>query len=416
MRLLILSPYLPHRNVGHGGGISIRHMVRHLGRLHETTLVSLVRENERGLAAGLGAELGVDVRIIPFRDESARGLSRLGLFADRLGALGRSVVRSEPFYAAKYWSRRISAAVRDAVIAVEPDVIHVQCMQLTLYLRDLRRMRDAGVLEARLVLGSDELSSLPWRRRLEAAGNPVLRGMLRHQVRAWRRLQTDATRWADVTFCVTDQDRDMLLADGGRACHTVPLGVDIEAVSPVHAPDGPPRLLFVGSFSHRPNRSAAEFLVDKVWPEAAKYGQDMEMVLAGRGSRRFLAARGDVGASVTALGFVEDLTDLYRRCHLFVAPMTEGGGIKIKILEAMAHGIPVATTPTGAEGITDEDDGAIWIAEPDEAFADAVRLILDDPDAAAARAVKARAVIEERFGWPAIARRMSDLYTDPERG
>ena len=81
---------------------------------------------------------------------------------------------------------------------------------------------------------------------------------------------------------------------------------------------------------------------------------DAELILAGRGSRRFLAAYRGPGTvhldRVTATGFVADLGPLFRECRLFVAPLAEGGGIKIKILEAMARGIPVITTPVGAEG------------------------------------------------------------------
>ncbi len=411
MRMLIISPYLPHRHVGHGGGVAIRSMVRHLGQLHETTLISLERSGERGLATAIGAELGVTVHTIPFLDAGTRGLPRLKLFAGRAAALCNGLAQGHPYYVAKYWSRRISETILEKVVAADPDVIHVQCMQLTLYLRDLRRLRDAGGLTSRLVLGSDELSSLPWRRRMETTRNPLHRTALRHQVRAWRNLQTAATSWADTTFCVTDQDRDLLMADGGRNCHTVPLGVDIEAITPVWEPVDPPRLLFVGSFAHRPNREAAMFLVDKVWPVVSKYCQDMELVLAGRGSRRFLAAHGSGDRSISAMGFVEDLTDLYRRCRLFVAPLTEGGGIKIKILEAMAHGIPVATTSTGAEGITDVTEEALWISESGDAFADLVRYMLDNHGETVVRAHKARAVIEERFGWPAIAQRMTDIYS-----
>jgi len=417
MRVMIVSPYLPHRRVGHGGGVAIRNMVKHLARRHETVLVSLERSGERGLASEVGADLGTDVRTIPFLDAGARGLSRLGLYTGRAAALGRGLLQGHPYYVSKYWSRRISRAVLDAAADVAPDVIHLQCMQLTLFLRDLRARRDAGGPQAALVRGSDELSALPWQRRAALARNPVRRAVLDQQVRAWRRLQTAATHWADATFCVTDQDRDLLLADGGRNCHTVPLGVDTESVLPVWDPVEPPSLLFVGSFDHAPNREAAKLLVDNLWPKIAKYRQDMEMVLAGRGSRHFLDAHGGrhrsvkARGSITALGFVEDLTDLYRRCRLFVAPLTEGGGIKIKILEAMAHGIPVATTPTGAEGICDDAEGALWIGAPDDTFADLVRHALDRRERTADRARRARAIIEERFGWHAIAERMSDLYT-----
>ncbi len=415
MRVTVVSPYLPHRRVGHGGGVSIGHMVRHLGRLAATTLVSLERPAEAGLGPRTAADLGVEVATLPFPDAGARGAARLGLVFDRLAAGARGWLAGHPYYLAKYWSPGRSEALCDAVVATRPDVVLVEGMQMILYLRDLHRRRRAGDLDAALVLGSDELSSLPRLRRLAVARNPLRKMMLRHQAESWRRIQVQGTRWADATFCVTDQDRDLLRSDGGREVHTMPLGIDVEAVAPNWEPATPPRLLFVGSFAHRPNREAAKFLVDNVWPEVAKYRQDMEMVLAGRGSRAFLDAHRGGDRSIKALGFVEDLTDLYRRSRLFVAPLTEGGGIKIKILDAMARGLPVATTPLGAEGIVRADERALWIARDDADFAATVKAALDDETEAAARAARARTIIEDRFGWPAIAGRMTELFRTLER-
>jgi len=416
MRVAILSPYLPHRHVGHGGGVSIRNMVLHLGRLHQITLISLLRPGEEGRDAEVSADLGVSVVALPFLDSGAHGAARLELIAGRAAAGIRGLLHGQPYYCAKYWSKGLSRSLCKAVTAAQPDVVLVEGMQMILYLRDLHRLRDQGRLDCRLCLGSDELSSLPRLRQINRTRNPLRKLALRHQASAWQRLQVQATHWADATMCVTDQDRDLLLADGGRNCHTVPLGIDTYAIKPVWAPEPPIRLLFVGSFSHRPNREAVKFLIDKVWPNVAKYAQDMEMVLAGRGSRDFLNAHGGGDRSIKAMGFVEDLTDLYRRCRLFVAPLTEGGGIKIKILEAMAYGIPVATTPLGAEGIMRAEDDALWIGEPDESFADTIRGMLDNRDETANRAIRARTIIEERFGWPALARRMSDLFSSTERG
>ena len=416
MRVAILSAYLPHRHVGHGGGISTRNMVLHLGRLHEVTLISLLRPGETGLDAEVSADLGVSVVALPFLDSGTQGAARLELIAGRAAAGIRGFLHGQPYYGAKYWSKGLSRDLCEAVTAAQPDVVLVEGMQMILYLRDLRRLRDQGRLDCRLYLGSDELSSLPRLRQMSRARNPLHKLALYHQSSARTRRPVQATHWADTTLCVTDQDRDLLLADGGRNCHTVPLGIDTTAITPVWAPAPPTRLLFVGSFSHRPNREAVKFLIDKVWPNVAKYDQDMEMVLAGRGSRDFLNAHGGGDRSINAVGYVEDLTDLYRRCRLFVAPLTEGGGIKIKILEAMAHGIPVATTPLGAEGIVRTEDDALWIGEPDESFAATIRQMLDSQDETTHRAIRARTLIEERFGWPALARRMSDLFSSSEGG
>jgi glycosyltransferase involved in cell wall biosynthesis len=111
-----------------------------------------------------------------------------------------------------------------------------------------------------------------------------------------------------------------------------------------------------------------------------------------------------------ATGFVDDLDHLFRDAALFVAPLGEGGGIKIKILEAMARGIPLVTTPIGAEGITRRDDDLVAWAEDPTAFAAAVVAAARDPKAASDRAVRARALVEEHFSWQAVVRRLEAVY------
>jgi len=113
---------------------------------------------------------------------------------------------------------------------------------------------------------------------------------------------------------------------------------------------------------------------------------------------------------VDALGFVDDLTELFRECHLFVAPLPEGGSIKIKILEAMARGIPVVTTPVGAEGITCPEDDAVVIAPFSDQFTTSVLTAAHHPESGQSRARRARRLMEDRFGWAVIIERLTAVY------
>ena len=410
MRVLIISPYLPHRRVGHGGGVSVRELARHLARRHETHLLALLRPGDAGRVDEV-AELGVQVHTIPFSDRGASGARRLTLSAARARAWIRSRQSGYPYYVEKYHSPALSRAVVAVVDRMRPDVVQVEYHQLSLLCRDLRAWREqSGTAGPRLILNSHELGALPLWRRAEITRNAPLRALLASRARAWERLQTAATRWADVTLCVTDQDRALLESGGGRRCVTVPLGIDTAAIRPVWDPQDPPRLLFVGSFGHRPNRVAAKFLVDKVWPNIAQCHPFAHLVLAGRGSEVFLSGLNRQPERVQALGFVEDLTPLFRECRLFVAPLAEGGGIKIKILEAMARGIPVLTTPIGAEGIVDSAEDALATAGADATFAEAMIRVLAAPEAARGRAERARRIIEQRFSWSAITEKLTTLY------
>jgi glycosyltransferase involved in cell wall biosynthesis len=329
-----------------------------------------------------------------------------------------------PTYAEKYGADDLVRSIGRATTEFAPDAIQVEYLQLALVLRHLRAWRDGrprgaapgGSDRPRLVLNTHELGSVPRHRRARLTRGFLRRQLLRREARRWEHLQVCATQWADVTLCVTAGDRVNLAALGGRNLVTVPLGMDTERIQAHYPESTGPRYLFLGSFAHRPNRVAAERLLARHWPAVTERIAGAELVLAGRGSREFIAALPAAAhrrtARVVALGFVEDLAGLLRECVALVAPLTEGGGIKIKILEAMARGLPVVTTPIGAEGIVAAEDGAAWIADDDAAFTEAMLDVARRPVEARRRAERARQRIEEHFSWSAIATRLTRIYED----
>jgi len=418
MNVMVLTPYLPHARVGHGGGTAVRDLVRALARSHTVLVVSLLRPGEAGLEAEVEA-LGARVTTIPFVDDGARGLDRLPLLTARSGAWLRSRRSGYPLYVEKYRTRAIASRVIAAAEDFTPDAIQAEYLQTALLVRDLRAWRDArGGPGPKLVLNSHELGSLPRERRAAAAADPGQRRRELADAARWRRLQVDATGWADTTLCVTPQDHELYAAMGGRNLRTVPLGMDTATLDAVWAPAaaGPETHLFVASYAHRPNRLAAELLVTRIWPLVRAARPQAHLLLAGRGSREFLAdlPAGAVGPGVIALGFVDDLAPLYEQATTVPAPIPEGGGIKIKILEALARGVPVVTTPVGAEGITVAADGAAVIAPPDERFAAALVAVAGDGPRLAELSRRGRALVEEKFSWTAIAATLTRIYApDP---
>jgi glycosyltransferase involved in cell wall biosynthesis len=414
MRVMLFTPYLPHQRVGHGGGTAIREMVRQLAKHHELHLVPLLRPNEQELVDPTARDLGCHIHAIPFLDTNASGANQWRLGLTRLWALLRGLAHGYPYYVEKYWSKSLSEQLISIAEEIDPDTIQMEYLQSALLTRDLRKWRDqrltAGLRAPSLIASTHELGSTPRERKAKRVKNPLSSMILRHQAKAWHHLQRDATRWVDHSLCVTDEDRQQLVKDGGVRCQTIPLGMDTESISPVWEPSTPARCLFVGSFSHAPNCVAVKYLIDNVWSKVANCHSDAVLDIVGRGSIELIQAHGTVPDSIQAHGFVESLDDLYQHSRLFVAPLPEGGGIKIKILEAMAHGIPVVTTPVGAEGIVGPEDRAIWIAPADESFATTILEALDDEDECRARAKRARRIMEERFSWTAIVAQLSELY------
>lgn len=137
-------------------------------------------------------------------------------------------------------------------------------------------------------------------------------------------------------------------------------------------------LLFVGGFQHPPNLDAVLWFVHDIWPRILS--QDREMVLRIVGSD---LSEGIVSVlkqpGVEVLGYVPDLTGLFAYSRMSVAPLRYGAGVKGKVGQSIAFGLPVVTTKIGAEGMALEDGKHILIADEPEEFAVAVlRLATDD--------------------------------------
>ena len=125
MRILIVTPYLPHARVGHGGGSAVRSLVAELARRHEVMVVSLLRPGEADLIESVTG-LGVAVHPVPFVYRAAAGGARFILAAKRALAVGRTIITGYPFYVTKYAGAALSAATISVAESWRPDVIQVE--------------------------------------------------------------------------------------------------------------------------------------------------------------------------------------------------------------------------------------------------------------------------------------------------
>jgi hypothetical protein len=124
MKVMVLTPYLPHARVGHGGGTAVRDVVRALARLHEVLVFSLLRPGEENRVADVRA-LGAEVVTAPFLDRAAAGGDRARLVAARTAAWMRSRRSGYPFYVEKYRSAALARALVSAADAFAPDAVQV---------------------------------------------------------------------------------------------------------------------------------------------------------------------------------------------------------------------------------------------------------------------------------------------------
>ena len=146
-----------------------------------------------------------------------------------------------------------------------------------------------------------------------------------------------------------------------------------------------PLLLFLGDYQHHPNPEAAAFLAREVMPIVLRTVPDAELWLAGPRADHTVQALGKC-AGVRVLGFVDDLRSTLAQVRCVVVPVFSGSGVRIKVLTALAHGLPVVSNQLGLQGIHAPDHATARGESAEELAAACVRFLGSPADAAEAGA------------------------------
>jgi sugar transferase (PEP-CTERM/EpsH1 system associated) len=230
---------------------------------------------------------------------------------------------------------------------------------------------------------------------------------------AWEARRADdylvaCTHRFNETWVLSRSDRDHMRVRGAERVEVIRHGVDESLFDLRRAPDDVPHLMFLGNLSVPHNVDAATFAALEVFPRVRAARPQARLTLAGAQPTAAVRSLGSQpGVQVT--GFVPDLSALWRRVHVSLAPVRFSSGIQNKVLEAMAAGVPVVATTSVAEGIEARSEDHLLVADSAEALAAAVLRVLDDPAAASERATRARAYVRAHFSWGSLVRRLEAL-------
>jgi len=169
-------------------------------------------------------------------------------------------------------------------------------------------------------------------------------------------------------------------------------------------------LLFLGSFRHLPNQEALNWFVSEVIPRVRAEEPGTRLVVIGSDPPPKHSLRDAEG--IELVGFVQDVREPLGKYAVFVCPILSGSGMRVKLLEAFAAGIPVVSTRLGAEGLASEDGGICALADDAVGFGDRVVRLLRDPAGAAEMARRARADVVENRDMRRMTERMVESYEE----
>jgi O-antigen biosynthesis protein len=171
-------------------------------------------------------------------------------------------------------------------------------------------------------------------------------------------------------------------------------------------------MLFLGSFRHLPNQIALDWFASEVLPRITGRCPQARLLVAGSDP----PANHSYPAAVEMLGFVDDIQPLFSRCAVFVSPIRSGSGVRVKLLEAFASGIPVVSTKVGAEGLAQWDGQAqsggpvCLLSDDPEEFANHVLKLFENSSYGTELAASARAEVQSKWDMPVITQRLLESY------
>lgn len=326
-----------------------------------------------------------------------------------VGKMLQGLVGRWPLPVLNYASAEMTAAVRRLTDSAAFDLIHLDAVHMVPYGEAL-----LGRAPVRMVVNWHNIESEAMRRYSATVASPARRWYSAHTAAKWEQLERDILRTAFGHVVCSPRERDMLqrIAPQARIA-VVGNGVDLEYFAGQGAGSAAARdLVFVGSMDYFPNVEAASAFSRQIWPRVRERMPDARLWIVGASPGPAVRALAELpGVRVT--GTVPDVRPYYRDALAAIVPLRTGGGTRLKILEAMAAGVPVISTPLGAEGLDVTPGGDILIAPPDDAAAWVGHLLALADSASAQRPALVAAALHlarTHYDWEALGRTLRETY------
>ena len=390
MRILFLATWFPFP-ADNGSKLRVHYLLRGLAARHEVTLLSFAFGTARPDMPGDLQNWCQGIQSVPLNpfDVNRAGSARTFLSA--------RPVASRPIAAmSQLVSETICASNFDAVVA---------STEMTAEYALLAGAGTAKILE-------EHNSMTRWmRERGERANSALQRARYWASWQKRRRFEAGCYAQFDLVTMVSEQDRAVTMATVGRAgppVEVVPNGVDVVHNCPGTAAPIEGSLVYSGSLTYSANYDAVGWFLDTIYPEIKRERPHISFTVTG--STRGVDMKGlMLDDSVTLTGYVDDVRIPVCEAMVCVVPIRQGGGTRLKILEAMALGTPVVSTSKGAEGLAVVDGVHILLADDPQSFARCTVRLLQDVELRRQLAGNARRLVEERYDWSKIGQVFGSL-------
>jgi polysaccharide biosynthesis protein PslH len=418
MKVLYLAPYLPHP-ANAGGHLRIHHMLKAIADEHDVAFISPGRPGDAEATWPLAGQFLQPPSIVDLGAAGPEGGAmpplRAAMPRFAIGAPGSIRAVDRP-------------ALWNALTRIGPgnfDIIHIESLALAPFGVAVKRKYP----RIKAIINLDNIeSAYNWRRLRWASGD--LGRFSPRWLSSWRRSQllniyrgyraeSSILPHFDVALVCSGPDRERIDARS-RPCrvHVVPNGVECASFTGGGGSQADPVLTFIGSMDAEPNQEAVLYFAERVLPLIRRDLPEARFQVVGRDVPEPIRRLESTSPGVEVFDSVPDTKPYLRKSMVSVAPILTGTGTRLKILEAMAAGLPVVSTTIGAEGLGASHGAEILIADDAAGFARSCLSLMADASSRARIGEAGRRFVAARYDWPAIRSQVRDIYDSlaAERG
>jgi len=379
-KLLFITPELPYPPQS-GGKVKSLKLIQSLAERYEVTLACPLKLDD---PTHVGEFSGVSPceRHIYEPVNVPRSASNLAL----------SYLERRPLNVRRTFDQHL--AERIASIAEEHDIIVLDHYEVYPYLPE----NYSGTV----VYHSHNAYFKMWERFAKLPGNPAMRVAAMMEAYRVRRSESALAKRADLVFAAPNDAKELIDngVDANKIRDTFHLGDDKQLDLPeLNFDDTQKKLMYVGFLGWEPNVQGLLWFIAEVWPHLVQQHPDLKFDIVGKNPDSRLQEAAKQWEGITLTGYVADLQTVYKDSRVSVAPLLFGSGMKVKVLDAMARGMPTVTTSVGAEGIDIENGKHLLVADEPAEMAEAVLSVLEESRVWEALQENSRALIAERYTW-----------------
>ena len=270
-------------------------------------------------------------------------------------------------------------------------------------------MIDASIPGPRVVIAHN-VDTLIWQRYYETETNVLKKAFLKTQWQKFRRFEEVAFRQANRVVAVSAEDAKLIREQFGQPnVDVVDNGIDRAYFENVQGERDPMRILFLGALDWRPNLDAVGLLLDRIFPKVRAQEPCARLVIVGRHPPADLVARAPKIPGVELHADVPDVRVFLGSCGVMAVPLRIGGGSRLKVLEALACGMPVVASRVGAEGLL-LTPGEDYVQADEDAMAAALVNAIRNPAAIQAMSTHGRERVLETYDWEVLARKLEAAW------